>query len=159
MKKRLAMMAVMCFVALSLLVGCGGGGGGDSTPAPTTATLRLINNSTVSVTDVRISTVNSNNWGVNQLSSAVAPNTTRDIINIPVGTYDLRATSSNAQIVYHYAQSLPAGVTPWTFTAAKETLELQTEIGGTVSGEPNDGQNIYSPSIDGQGDLKEIPAP
>jgi hypothetical protein len=67
-----------------------------------TGSLILTNtNATYSITAVYVSPASSGTWGANQISSSIAPSATRQIIDIPPGSYDVRIYR-NAAYTYSY---------------------------------------------------------
>jgi hypothetical protein len=91
-------LAAFAFAALVVgAVACGGGGDSTGpTPAPQTATIRLLNESSVPIVAVYFTACSESTWGSNRLgaSETLAPGALRTWTVEP-GCYDLRASTGS----------------------------------------------------------------
>jgi hypothetical protein len=121
---RIGKRAARWFAAIAAIVAaaCSGGGGGDSGTSGSTASLLVVNHTSMSITAVYVSPASSGNWGVNQLSAPIAVNGSYTITGIAAGTYDLRAVAYDGSQAESYGVSLAAGATTtWTLVPATPT--------------------------------------
>jgi hypothetical protein len=97
------------FIAIVMLASVYGCGGGSS--SPTTGTVRIINNSGVTVTEAFISPSTVGTWGADQLSPDLPSGSSRDIGGVSCSvTFDFRATNSpGAQFWQGFGFSMPCG--------------------------------------------------
>lgn len=98
------------FIAIVMLASVYGCGGGSS--SPTTGTLRIINNSGITVTQAFVSPSSSSTWGADQLSPDLPSGSSRDIGGVACsGTFDFWATNSPGTTQWGpgYGYSMPCG--------------------------------------------------
>lgn len=101
------------------LAGCGvelGEEGGSSVSASgggtvTKGTLKIINSTGQAIDHAYLSTASSTAWGADQISSSITNGSTRDIVNTPAGSYDVKVALADGSIIYEYGESVLAGVT------------------------------------------------
>ncbi len=117
---------LLAVTALALLASCGGGGGGSTNPGgggATTGSMRLVNSSTSTITQLLISPASAATWGANQLTSSIVPSGTFTVSSIPVGTYDFKAVASDG-VTFWQANSISitaGGLYTWTVTPGAPT--------------------------------------
>lgn len=130
-KKFLLFLALALAGAISL-TGCGGGGSGSS--APTTGTVKFVNNGSLYQIDqayVALST--STSWGAQRNSSAIAPGSTWSLSGVAPGTYDSSIVSLGSVSTYYgysYGFSVTAGNT-YTLTATDSSYTGSLVVNNT----------------------------
>ncbi|MCA1828862.1 MAG: hypothetical protein ABR567_01770 [Myxococcales bacterium] len=130
----------------------------------TTASLKVVNSSSNTVAQLYVSPASSGNWGANQLTGSIAPGAAFTLINIPAGSYDLKAIASNG-ITYWQTQSAVSltagGLFTWTLVDAPQgSLKIVnnhcfgiTELYVSPSSSGSWGQNQLSSAIAAGGSL------
>jgi hypothetical protein len=117
---------LLAATALVLLASCGGGGStdpGGGGGGATTGSMRLVNSTTSTITQLFISPASAATWGPNQLASSVGPSGSFTVSSIPVGTYDFKAVASNG-VTFWQANSISitaGGLYTWTVTPGAPT--------------------------------------
>lgn len=96
MKKAFAV--AMTALVSTALTGCGGGA---DAPAPT-GTLKIQNSTTGTISSFTLRPPGASTWGAERLSGSLSPTQVVELPGIPVGSYDARATASNAYGVGPY---------------------------------------------------------
>lgn len=104
------MMGLLVAVVIGM-AGCGGGGGGTQTTSVTKGSMKIVNNTGQTIEHVYLGTASSNNWGADLLSSSIANGSTRDIVDIPTGSYDVKVVLANGSIHYEFGESVLVGAT------------------------------------------------
>jgi uncharacterized protein YceK len=121
MRRLVRIGVVSLAVAAIALTGCdsllqeddGGGGGGTKY-----FSVRVINNSAVTITAVYIWPSSESDWGPNQLQgNTIAPGSAHTVTEIPVGTYDLRADSSGGDIATQMGIPFSEMAYDWTINS------------------------------------------
>jgi hypothetical protein len=110
---------VLCAAAM-LFAGCGGGGG-SSAPAPTTGSVKFVNNATYNywIDEAYVALSSSTTWGAQRNTSAIAPGSSWTLSGLTPGTYDAAIVSYGTVSTYYaYNGGFPitAGTT-YTLTA------------------------------------------
>lgn len=120
LKKWSRNLVVLC-VATMLFAGCGGGGGSSSTPAPTTGSVKFVNNATFNywIDEAYVALSSSSTWGTKRNSSAILPGSSWTLSGLAAGTYDARIVSFGTVSTYYaYSYVFPITVgTTYTLTA------------------------------------------
>lgn len=81
---------LIVIVTMVFIYGCGGG-----SDTPTTGTLRVINNSGITVTEAFVSPSTSSTWGADQFTTDLPSGSSRDIGGVSCSvTFDFWATNS-----------------------------------------------------------------
>ncbi len=84
-----------------------------------------MNSTALEVTEVYVATASSSTWGANQLSSSIAPGSSRTISNITAGVYDVRAVASDGSQVERYGVQLTeGGAFTWTLVPTSGSLRI-----------------------------------
>ena len=104
------------FVILScvlILAACGGSGGAGSSTSVTVnkGTLKIVNNTGQSIDHVYVAMASTTNWGADLLSSSITNGSTQDIVNTPVGSYDIKVVLADGSVRYEYGESVLASET------------------------------------------------
>lgn len=120
--------------AVALLAACASGEGHEGN----VATLTIVNDTGVEISEVYISLTTDTTWGPNQLSSWIPDAGTADITMIDAGVYDLKACTTTGTCAdtlsdYPVGIQLTKGETwTWTLTSPTGSIVLNNQSGITV---------------------------
>jgi hypothetical protein len=109
---------VLAVGLMAALVGCGGGSSssGAVPAAPTTATLKTVNNSSSTMSQINVSRSIDTSWGTDQLTGTLVPGGTHTLTGIPCGQdVDFRAVSTAGGTWTEFGRNVTCGGTfTWT---------------------------------------------
>jgi hypothetical protein len=132
-KKRLFSLAML--LLLFSLHACGGGGATDPVPPPGTGTVRLHNNSGVTIDYAYLTLSTSSTWGPNQLPGPLASGYYYDIFDVAAGTYDAQAVVAGVYSTYYgyfYSFGISAGSTSDLYAVSSGFTGSLKIVNGTV---------------------------
>lgn len=131
MRIRRWLLCVLSVLYASALVSCGGG---SNTVRAANGTLRVFNNTTLSITVVNLDPVSQPTWGPNQLTSSIPAGGTRDITGVPPGQYDFRAILSDGSFATLFGLTIASGqVTTVTVNQPVTTGSIRTQNNTSLS--------------------------
>ena len=117
-------------------VACGGDDATSPSPAPQTATLRLLNESSATIVAVYFTSCDESTWGSNRLaaSESIAPGALRSWTVQP-GCYDFRASTGSKTASWYDRELTPGGALQLAVPTAVNTMIATgvTEVGITVA--------------------------
>jgi hypothetical protein len=122
-------------------------------PGPPSGSLRVVNGSTSTISQLFVSPASQSTWGPNQLTTSIPPGGSTTVNGIPPGSYDLKAVASGGATTWQTngVTIVAGGTFTWTVLPPAGSLRVVNSTSYTIT------QLFVSPASQGTWGADQLP--